>query len=129
MEIKGLTRLQLHQYWKRLFSKLRVCAPSRIGFQLRSVREVCYDLFGFFDAVYNNIYCLVIERLPFLTQANDHKLGFSNIEVSLVSSEPEINAFQFSIDLGLKINHVRRSKSNIRVISIHSRGAEAQAIW
>ena len=35
----------------------------------------------------------------------------------------------FGIDLGLKPKYVRCSKGNIRVISVHSRRAKAQAIW
>ena len=36
----------------------------------------------YFDALYINIYCLVISRLHFLTRANDHKLSFCHIEVT-----------------------------------------------
>lgn len=53
--------------------------------------------------------------------ANNHKLSFSDIKASLVCSEPEINAFQFSIDLGLSnkeesVLH-RKRKSDWRLVN------------
>ena len=35
---------------------------------------------AYFDAVYINIYCLAIQKLKFLTLADDHKLSFSDTE-------------------------------------------------
>ena len=50
------------------------------------------------------------------------KSVFATLKLCFVSSEAEIDAFQFCIHLGLKTKDVRCCKGNIRVISVHSRG-------
>ena len=78
MEIKDLTRLSAPIQEATFFEI--ACMFSFQVFVYVQSESFALICLVYFEAVYINVYCIVIERLQFLTRANDHKLSFSNIE-------------------------------------------------
>ena len=121
IEIKGLIRLSAPILEATFFATACMCSVQDRFSSMFSPRALLWSVWFILTPSTLTLIVLSFKECNFWRELMTINSVFATLRLNLLALSQRLSAFQFSVDLGLKTKHVRCSKGNIRVISVHPR--------